>query len=820
MAGSRHERRCARRAGGRRHWRAHVPGGSLGARAVDARLPRRARHRPARPGLGRPRPRRRAAPHPRRPLRRGRHEQGSGIRRAGARHHRGRPLAAPAGAGCRNRLRRLSLGADHAGGGAARCADAAARAECDPRPRQPAACAARRAHRHLLRRSERRAPGRPRPPGRDRQSRAPGDHRAARDAVPCARRRRAVPCARARRQPGRAGAERSHSRRLRSPARTAAPATAPGAAGAARGYRGGAARPCRERRRRRARDLLRRRAGAARSRAAGDLALRRLDRGGARHDRPAGDPGALSPRRRRSPDRERARARAGWRRLGHAACRLYAGRAGRAARPADGRAGDARPRRRRRACARAAPRGARARRPRHRHDRGPQRPSGAARPGACRMRAIPLDIGTLHFVGIGGIGMSGIAEIMHNLGYQVQGSDVADSANVQRLRALGIRVEIGHRAENLGDAKVVVVSSAVKKDNTEVAAARAHLVPVVRRAEMLGELMRLKWAIAVAGTHGKTTTTSMVGALLDAAQLDPTVINGGIINAYGTNARLGAGDWMVVEADESDGTFLKLPADIAIVTNVDPEHLDHFKTFEAVQEAFRAFVENVPFYGFAVMCTDHPVVQLLVGQITDRRVITYGENLQADVRLADLDHVDGQSRFSIVFRDRAGETMHEIKSLALPMPGRHNALNATAAIAVARELGVADDVIRKALENFGGVKRRFTKTGEWNGVTVIDDYGHHPVEIAAVLKAARESTKGQVIAVMQPHRYTRLSALFDQFCTCFNDADAVIIANVYAAGEAPIEGADRDSLVAGLRARGHRNVMALPDSLALAGMIK
>ena len=336
---------------------------------------------------------------------------------------------------------------------------------------------------------------------------------------------------------------------------------------------------------------------------------------------------------------------------------------------------------------------------------------------------------------------------------------------------------------------------------------------------MLAELMRLKRCVAIGGTHGKTTTTSLVAALVDAGGFDPTVINGGIINAYGTNARLGAGDWMVVEADESDGTFLKLPADVAIVTNVDPEHLDHFKTFDAVQEAFRAFVENVPFYGFAVMCTDHPVVQVLVGQITDRRVITYGENPQADVRLVDLDHADGQSRFSIVFRDRAGETTHEIKGLSLPMPGRHNALNATAAIAVARELGISDDMIRKALQNFGGVRRRFTRTGEWNGVPIIDDYGHHPVEIAAVLRAARESSKGQVIAVVQPHRYSRLASLFEQFSTCFNDADTVIVAHVYAAGEAPIAGADRDSLVQGLRAHGHRQVIPLdgPQDLARDG---
>ncbi|MEA2974834.1 MAG: UDP-N-acetylmuramate--alanine ligase, partial [Alphaproteobacteria bacterium] len=404
---------------------------------------------------------------------------------------------------------------------------------------------------------------------------------------------------------------------------------------------------------------------------------------------------------------------------------------------------------------------------------------------------LPQDIGPIHFVGIGGIGMSGIAEVLANLGYVVQGSDVAESANVKRLRDGGIKVAIGHDAKNLDGAEVVVVSSAIKRDNPELIAARAERRPVVRRAEMLAELMRLKSCVAIAGTHGKTTTTSMVAALLDAGGFDPTVINGGIINAYGTNARLGAGDWMVVEADESDGTFLKLPADIAIVTNIDAEHLDHFKTFVAVQEAFRAFIENVPFYGFAVMCTDHPIVQRLVGRIEDRRIITYGENPQADVRLVDLDHADGKSRFSVVFRDRAGEVVHEITQLTLPMPGRHNALNATSAVAVARELGIGDDLIRKALAAFAGVKRRFTRTGEWNGVTVIDDYGHHPVEIAAVLRAARESTKGQVIAVMQPHRYTRLQSLFEQFSTCFNDADTVIVANVYAAGEAPIPGADR-----------------------------
>jgi UDP-N-acetylmuramate--alanine ligase len=433
---------------------------------------------------------------------------------------------------------------------------------------------------------------------------------------------------------------------------------------------------------------------------------------------------------------------------------------------------------------------------------------------------LPRDIGPVHFVGIGGIGMSGIADVLVNLGYTVTGSDVSENANVKRLREKGVKVGIGHKAENLDGADVVVVSSAIKRDNPELVAARAKRLPVVRRAEMLAELMRLKSCVAIAGTHGKTTTTSMVASLLDAGGFDPTVINGGIINAYGTNARLGSGDWMVVEADESDGTFLKLPADIAIVTNVDAEHLDHFKTFAAVQDAFLDFVENVPFYGFAVMCTDHPIVQRLVGRIEDRRIVTYGENPQADVRLVGLDNAGGRSKFSVMFRDRDGKVVHEIEDLSLPMPGKHNALNATSAVAVAHELGIPDDRIRKALADFGGVKRRFTRVGEWNGATIIDDYGHHPVEIAAVLKAARESTKGQVIAVVQPHRYTRLKSLFEPFSTCFNDADAVIVAHVYPAGEAPIEGADRDHLVQALRARGHRNVIPLDGPDKLAGIVK
>jgi UDP-N-acetylmuramate--alanine ligase len=433
---------------------------------------------------------------------------------------------------------------------------------------------------------------------------------------------------------------------------------------------------------------------------------------------------------------------------------------------------------------------------------------------------LPRDIGPIHFIGIGGIGMSGIAEVLNNLGYTVQGSDAADGYNLDRLRKNGVTVSVGHKAENIAGAAVVVVSTAIKRDNPELAAARAQRIPVVRRAEMLAELMRLKSCVAIAGTHGKTTTTTMVATLLDAGGLDPTVVNGGIINAYGSNARMGAGDWMVVEADESDGTFLKLPSDVVIVTNIDPEHLDHFKTFEAIQEAFRQFVENVPFYGFAVMCTDHPVVQSMVGHIEDRRIVTYGQNPQADVRLTDLVPMGGGSKFSVVIRDRNSGATQEISDLVLPMPGRHNASNATAAIAVAHELGVSGDVIRKALASFGGVKRRFTKTGEWNGVTVIDDYGHHPVEISAVLKAARESSNGKIIAVVQPHRFTRLQSLFEEFCTCFNDADAVVVAEVYPAGEAPIPGIDRDHFVLGLRAHGHREVIPLPNAAELAKVVR
>jgi len=433
---------------------------------------------------------------------------------------------------------------------------------------------------------------------------------------------------------------------------------------------------------------------------------------------------------------------------------------------------------------------------------------------------LPSELGPIHFVGIGGIGMSGIAEVLINLGYRVQGSDAADNSNAQRLREKGAKVFIGHDAANLGEEAVVVVSTAIKRNNPELAAARLKRLPVVRRAEMLAELMRLKQCVAVAGTHGKTTTTSLVATLLDAAGFDPTVINGGIINSYGTNARKGEGEWMVVEADESDGTFLKLPADVAIITNIDPEHLDHFKTFDAIKDAFRALVENLPFYGFAVMCLDHPTVQELVGRIEDRRVITYGENPQADVRLLDVDLSGGMTHFNVLIRDRKSGTATYIDNLALPMPGHHNALNATAAIAVAFELKAPVETIRKAIAGFGGVKRRFTRTGEWNGALIFDDYGHHPVEIAAVLRAARASTTHKVIAIVQPHRYTRLQSLFDQFATCFNDADTVVIADVYAAGEAPIEGVDKNALVAAINAHGHRHAIALPAPDKLAGIVR
>ena len=433
---------------------------------------------------------------------------------------------------------------------------------------------------------------------------------------------------------------------------------------------------------------------------------------------------------------------------------------------------------------------------------------------------LPRDVGPIHFIGIGGIGMSGIAEVMRTLGYTVQGSDISDNYNVARLRKAGISVSIGHAAENIGDAQVVVVSSAVKPDNPELVYARNKVLPIVRRAEMLAELMRFKSCVAVGGTHGKTTTTSMVAALLDAGGFDPTVINGGIINAYGSNARLGAGDWMVVESDESDGTFVKLPADVVIVTNIDPEHLDHYGTFDKAREAYLAFVENIPFYGFAVMCIDHPEVQALIGRVRDRHVITYGRSPQADVRLLTQEYSDGQNRFSLQIRDRRTGKTRVLDDLSLAMPGDHNVLNATASVAVAVELGLEDAQVRKGLNAFTGVKRRFTRTGEFDGVQVFDDYGHHPVEISAVLKAARTVTKNKVVAVVQPHRYSRLSSLFNEFCGCFNDADSVIVAPVYAAGEAPIAGADHHSLLDGLRARGHRGGYTIDSPEQLAPLVR
>ncbi len=429
---------------------------------------------------------------------------------------------------------------------------------------------------------------------------------------------------------------------------------------------------------------------------------------------------------------------------------------------------------------------------------------------------LPTEMGPIHFVGIGGIGMSGIAEVLLNHGYTVQGSDLKASKITDRLKQLGATIFEGQRAENLENAEVVVVSSAIKPGNPELDAARSMGLPVVRRAEMLAELMRLKSNVAVAGTHGKTTTTTLVATLLDAGGLDPTVINGGIIHAYGSNARMGQGEWMVVEADESDGTFNRLPATIAIVTNIDPEHMEHWGTIENLRQGFLDFVSNIPFYGLAVCCTDHPEVQALVGKITDRRVVTFGFNAQADVRAVNLHYKGGVAQFDIALQ--ADEMV--IEGCSLPMPGDHNVSNALAAVAVARHLGMKAAEIREALARFGGVNRRFTKVGEVNGVTIIDDYGHHPVEIAAVLKAARQSSEGRVIAVHQPHRYTRLSSLFEDFCGCFNNADVVGIAEVYAAGEEPIPGASRDDLVAGLIRHGHRHAHAIASEDDLEKLVR
>jgi UDP-N-acetylmuramate--alanine ligase len=435
------------------------------------------------------------------------------------------------------------------------------------------------------------------------------------------------------------------------------------------------------------------------------------------------------------------------------------------------------------------------------------------------MKALGTDIGTIHFVGIGGIGMSGIAEVMHQLGYKVQGSDQADSYVVEKLRKAGIPVSIGHSADNLGDAAVIVCSTAIKENNPEIAAAVERRLPRVRRAEMLAELMRMQKTIAVAGTHGKTTTTSMIACLLDAGGIDPTVINGGIINRYGSNARLGKSDWMVVEADESDGSFLRLDGTIAIVTNIDPEHLEHYGSFDRAKDAFIEFVENVPFYGLAVMCIDHPEVQSLIGRIRDRRIVTYGFSALADLRADNVEAADGGSKFDAFVLQRGG-ARRAIEGIRLPMPGRHNVLNALAAIAVGIELGMDDAAIARGFEKFDGVKRRFTKVGELDGAIVIDDYAHHPVEIRAVLSAARESAAGRVIAVVQPHRFTRLQALMEDFQNAFNDADIVMVAPVYAAGEEPIEGVDSAALAEGLRAHGHRMVKLVDSPKDLAASLR
>lgn len=440
-----------------------------------------------------------------------------------------------------------------------------------------------------------------------------------------------------------------------------------------------------------------------------------------------------------------------------------------------------------------------------------------------RLRPVPFDLGPVHFVGIGGIGMSGIAEIMLKIGYSVQGSDAKASANTERLEKLGARVFIGHDAANVSDGvSAVVYSTAVKATNPEMMVARDRRIPLVRRAEMLAELMRLQFSIAVGGTHGKTTTTSMVAAILDAGGLDPTVVNGGIINAYGTNAKVGDGDWIVVEADESDGSFLRLKSTVAIVTNIDPEHLDHYGDFDGVRKAFVDFVENIPFYGFAAVCLDHPEVQRLVASIDNRRLVTYGVNPQAMVRADNVEMKPDGCRFDVVIQGQGLAALDEplrITGLHLPMAGWHNVSNALAAIAVARELDVSDEAIRAGLAGFGGVRRRFTTTGIVGGVRIVDDYGHHPVEIAAVLKAARQVAEGRVIAVVQPHRFTRLESLMEEFSTCFSDADAVFVADVYAAGETPIEGIDKDALVEGIRRFGHRSVQPLESVAALPGVI-
>ena len=437
---------------------------------------------------------------------------------------------------------------------------------------------------------------------------------------------------------------------------------------------------------------------------------------------------------------------------------------------------------------------------------------------------MPREIGTFHIIGIGGIGMSAIAEILLAKGYSVQGSDQKDSANVRRLRAKGVRVFIGHDAINLVGARSIVISTAVKSGNPELEAARAKGLPVIRRAEILAELMRLYSTVSVTGTHGKTTTTSLIAHIFAAAGVDPTVISGGIIQDWGTNARLGKGEWMIVEADESDGTFVRLPTQIGIVTNIDPEHLDYFKSVENMHREFETFFRNIPFYGLAVTCIDHPVARDMIERLDlrrdGRRLLTYGTTRGADLLLRGLT----QERGGIVIdadlgpRVRGGE--RQIRGWAVPIPGQHNALNALAAIAAASEAGIADNAIRSALATFTGVKRRFELTGDWNGASIYDDYAHHPAEISAVLAAARAGARGRVIAVFEPHRYSRVHDLFGDFCACFRDADSVIVAPLYSAGEQPIQGIDQHYVAEGIRAAGHPAVMAIDSVRDLAPLLR
>jgi UDP-N-acetylmuramate--alanine ligase len=437
---------------------------------------------------------------------------------------------------------------------------------------------------------------------------------------------------------------------------------------------------------------------------------------------------------------------------------------------------------------------------------------------------MPLNIGPVHILGIGGIGMSAIAEIMHANGYTVQGSDQKESANVKRLRSKGIRVFIGHDPVNLVGARYVVISTAVKNGNPELEAARAKGLPIIRRAEMLAELMRLYATVSVTGTHGKTTTTSLIAHVFNAAGLDPTVITGGIINDWGTNARRGKGEWMIVEADESDGTFIKIPTQIGVVTNIDPEHLDHFGTVDNMHREFEAFFRNIPFYGLAVACLDHPAVSEMIGRLglrrEGRRLLTYGTSGDADLVLTSARVEGNRTLFDAELGRRVSGGQRSLRGWSLPLPGHHNALNALAAIATASEAGIPDDAIRSAMASFSGVKRRFQLTGTWNGIDIYDDYGHHPVEIAAVLKAARAGARGRVIAVVEPHRYTRVRDLFDEFAACFADADTVVLTPLYSAGEVPIDGIDHVALAEAIRTAGHHSVATVQSERDLVPMLR